>query len=190
MGKLQHQYEQIERRVMSRMDAALRFNYQVISEEMALKDPYDPHFVLPRYFLLLTELDQFDQVLHNELKQLNEKDQQIAKILSLFNQKLNLITGTMYDSIVQSMLPTPEQINLSEAGLSFFTEYAITKDSYIHVTLSHPDNFFHIAAIAQVVYENYDEKNSFRIGCHFISLHPHDREKIAECLENQAINTL
>jgi len=144
---------------------------------------------LPRYFLLLTELDQFDQVLHNELKQLNEKDQQIAKILSLFNQKLNLITGTMYDSIVQSMLPTPEQINLSEDGLSFFTEHAISKDSYIHVTLSHPDNFFHIAAIAQVVYEQYDATNHYRIGCYFISLHPHDREKIAECLENQAIDT-
>ena len=183
MGKLQHQYEQIERRVMSRMDAALRFNYQVISEEMALKDPYDSHFVLPRYFLLLAELDQFDQVLHNELKQLNEKDQQIAKILSLFNQKLNLITGTMYDSIVQTMLPSTEQINLSAIGLSFFTEQPIAKDSYVHVTLSHPDNFFHIAAIAQVVYEKFDTDHGYRIGCYFISLHPHDREKISQCLE-------
>ncbi|WP_111892143.1 PilZ domain-containing protein [Acinetobacter sp. MB5] len=184
MEQLQHKYEQIERRVMSRMDADLRFNYQIISEEMSLKDPYDPHFVLPRYFLLLAELDQFDQVLINELKQLNEKDQKIAKILSLFNQKLNLITGTMYDSIVQSMLPVPEQINLSEAGLSFFTENSIAKDSYIHVTLSHPDNFFHLAAIAQVVYAKFDEEHGYRIGCYFISLHPHDREKIAECLES------
>ena len=91
MEQLQPQHEQTERRVMSRMDAALRFNYQVISEEMALKDPYDPHFVLPRYFLLLTELDQFDQVLHNELKQLNEKDQQIAKILSLFKDRKSVV---------------------------------------------------------------------------------------------------
>ena len=183
MEQFQHQYENVERRVISRMDATIRFNYQIISEEMSLKDPYDPHFVLPRYFLLLTELDQFDQALHNELKQLSQKDQQIAKILSLFNQKLNLITGTMYDSIVQSMLPVPEQINLSEAGLSFFTEQPISKGSYIHVTLSHPENYFHIAAIAQVVYSKYESEHSYCIGCYFISLHPHDREKISETLE-------
>ena len=73
MENLQHQSVASERRVMSRIDAALRINYQIISDDVALNDPYDANFVLPRYFLLLTELDQFDQVIHNELKQLNEK---------------------------------------------------------------------------------------------------------------------
>ena len=182
MEQLQPQHEQTERRVMSRMDAALRFNYQVISEEMALKDPYDPHFVLPRYFLLLTELDQFDQVLHNELKQLNEKDQQIAKILSLFNQKLNLITGSLYDAIVQSMLPIPEQVNFSESGLSFYSVHELNTGSYIHVTISHPENFFHIAATAQVVYSREEENGQYRTGAYFITLHPQDRVKLAEAV--------
>ena len=120
MENLQHQNVQTERRVMSRIDAALRINYQIISDDVALNDPYDPNFVLPRYFLLLAELDQFDHAFRYELEQLNEKDQQIARILSLFNQKLNLITGSFYDNIVQSLLPVPEQVNFSENGLSFF----------------------------------------------------------------------
>ena len=95
MEKFQHQPGQNDRRVMSRIDAALRVNYQVISEHVALNDPYDPNFVLPRYFLLLAELDQFDLALDHEIEQISEKDQQIARILSLFNQKLNLITGTL-----------------------------------------------------------------------------------------------
>jgi len=57
MENLQHQSGNMERRVMSRIDAALRINYQIISDDVALNDPYDPNFVLPRYFLLLAELD-------------------------------------------------------------------------------------------------------------------------------------
>ena len=173
-----------ERRTMSRIDTVLRINYQIIPIDAALNDPYDSHFVLPRYFLLLAELDQFDHALGYELEQLNEKDQQIARILSLFNQKLNLITGSFYDNIVQSLLPVPEQVNVSEHGLSFFGSQPLAQDAYIHITLSHPENFFHIAAIAQVAYCNEtEEPHKFRIGAYFITLHPQDRAKLAASIQ-------
>ena len=176
--------DKTERRTMSRIDTVLRINYQIIPIDAALNDPYDSHFVLPRYFLLLAELDQFDHALGYELEQLNEKDQQIARILSLFNQKLNLITGSFYDNIVQSLLPVPEQVNVSEHGLSFFGSQPLAQDAYIHITLSHPENFFHIAAIAQVAYCNETEDpNKFRIGAYFITLHPQDRAKLADSIQ-------
>ena len=176
--------DKTERRTMSRIDAVLRINYQIIPIDAALNDPYDSHFVLPRYFLLLAELDQFDHALGYELEQLNEKDQQIARILSLFNQKLNLITGSFYDNIVQSLLPVPEQVNVSEQGLSFFSSQPLAQDAYIHITLSHPENFFHIAAIAQVAYCNEtEEPHKFRIGAYFITLHPQDRAKLAASIQ-------
>ena len=176
--------DKTERRTMSRIDTVLRINYQIIPIDAALNDPYDSHFVLPRYFLLLAELDQFDHALGYELEQLNEKDQQIARILSLFNQKLNLITGSFYDNIVQSLLPVPEQVNVSEHGLSFFSSQPLAQDAYIHITLSHPENFFHIAAIAQVGYSNEtEEPHKFRIGAYFITLHPQDRAKLADSIQ-------
>ena len=176
--------DKTERRTMSRIDTVLRINYQIIPIDAALNDPYDSHFVLPRYFLLLAELDQFDHALGYELEQLNEKDQQIARILSLFNQKLNLITGSFYDNIVQSLLPVPEQVNVSEHGLSFFRSQPLAQDAYIHITLSHPENFFHIAAIAQVAYCNEtEEPHEFRIGAYFITLHPQDRAKLADSIQ-------
>ncbi|QIC63662.1 PilZ domain-containing protein [Acinetobacter schindleri] len=188
MENLQHQHGVTERRVMSRIDAALRINYQIISDDVALNDPYDANFVLPRYFLLLAELDQFDHALNYELEQLAEKDQQIARILSLFNQKLNLITGSLYDSIVQSMLPVPEDVNFSESGLSFFSKHLIKEGTYIHLTLSHPENFFHIAATAQVVYSRAEDNGQFRTGAYFITLHPQDRAKISECVKAYEIS--
>ena len=176
--------DKTERRTMSRIDTVLRINYQIIPIDAALNDPYDSHFVLPRYFLLLAELDQFDHALGYELEQLNEKDQQIARILSLFNQKLNLITGSFYDNIVQSLLPVPEQVNVSEHGLSFFGSQPLAQDAYIHITLSHPENFFHIAAIAQVAYCNEtEEPHEVRIGAYFITLHPQDRAKLADSIQ-------
>jgi len=187
MEALQQRYEATERRVMSRIDATLRINYQVITEEVALNDPYDSNFVLPRYFLLLAELDQFDHALHYELEQLNEKDQQIARILSLFNQKLNLITGSLYDSIVQTMLPTPQKVNFSESGFSFFSQTHLKQGAYLHVTLSHPENFFHIAATAQVAYSESDENELFRVGAYFITLHPQDKVKLSDCIQQNLL---
>ena len=183
MEKFQHQFGQNDRRVMSRIDAALRINYQVISEQVALNDPYDSNFVLPRYFLLLAELDQFDLALDHEIEQISEKDQQIARILSLFNQKLNLITGTLCDAIVQSLLPVPSNVNISESGLSFLSDHLITENTYIHITLSHPENFFHIAAIAQVIHCREEDNGKYRTGAYFITLLPQDRSKLSEAIK-------
>ncbi|ENV79763.1 PilZ domain-containing protein [Acinetobacter ursingii] len=188
MENSQHSSGITERRVMSRIDAALRINYQIISDAVALNDPYDPSFVLPRYFLLLAELDQIDHAFSYELEQLNQKDQQIARILSLFNQKLNLITGSLYDSIVQSILPSTEQVNVSETGLSFYASESLNESTYIHITLSHPDNYFHIAVTAQVVYSIPEDDHKFKTGVYFITLHPHDRVKLAECIAEQILN--
>ncbi len=182
MEALQHQHATTERRVMSRIDAALRINYQIIADDVALNDPYDPNFVLPRYFLLLAELDQFDHALEYELEQLSQKDQQIARILSLFNQKLNLITGSLYDATVQSLLPTPQQVNFSESGLSFFSDLSLKQGTYLHLTLSHPENFFHIAATAQIAYAEPDVQGLYRIGAYFVTLHPQDKVKLAKCV--------
>jgi len=52
------------------------------------------------------------------------------------------------------------------------------------VTLSHPDNHFHIAATAQIAYAEPDTQGTFRIGAYFITLHPHDKVKIAESVKH------
>ena len=48
MENVQHPNGFTERRVMSRIDAALRINYQIISDDVALNDPYDPFSMLLR----------------------------------------------------------------------------------------------------------------------------------------------
>ena len=57
------------------------------------------------------------------------------------------------------------------------------------MTLSHPENFFHIAAIAQVAYSEPHHEGSYRIGAYFVTLHPQDKVKLSQCIKNQQIET-
>lgn len=185
MENLQQGADTGERRLMSRINAALRTNYQLITRTDALKDPYDPSFVLPRYFLLLAELDEIDSVQSQLAIALQQESPTVARVVQLMNQKLNLITGALYDAMVETMLPSPSRVNISESGLSFYARERIPPGSHVHLTLSHPENSFHLAATARVVYSEDEDLEGFRTGAYFISLHPNDRAKLAECINQK-----
>ncbi len=184
-----------ERRLLSRIDASMRINYQLITREDALRDPYDPYFVLPRYFLMLAELDQLDTVLTDVSAGMRLSHPQTMQVLDLFNQKLNLITTALYDAMVDSMLPTPTRVNLSESGLSFYARDQLEAGQHLHLTLSHPSRSFHVATTARVVYSEDEDLEGFRTGAYFISLHPSDRARLAESInrkreDEQALDAL
>ncbi|TEU30815.1 PilZ domain-containing protein [Alkanindiges illinoisensis] len=185
MENLQQGADTGERRLMSRINAALRTNYQLITRTDALKDPYDPSFVLPRYFLLLAELDEIDSVQSQLAVALQQESPTVARVVQLMNQKLNLITGALYDAMVETMLPSPSRVNISESGLSFYARERIPPGSHVHLTLSHPENAFHLAATARVVYSEDEDLEGFRTGAYFISLHPNDRAKLAESINQK-----
>ncbi|ONG41618.1 PilZ domain-containing protein [Alkanindiges hydrocarboniclasticus] len=185
MENLQQGADTGERRLMSRINAALRTNYQLITRTDALKDPYDPSFVLPRYFLLLAELDELDSVQQQIALALQKESPIVARVVQLMNQKLDLITGALYDAMVETMLPSPSRVNISESGLSFYARERIPPGSHVHLTLSHPENSFHLAATARVVYSEDEDLEGFRTGAYFISLHPNDRAKLAECINQK-----
>lgn len=174
--------EHAERRLLSRINDSMRINYQLITRTSAMKDPYDSEFALPRYFLLLAELDEIESVQKLTIESLETEQPAIARILQLMNQKISLLTGSLYDSMVESLLPTPTRVNISESGLSFYARDRVPPGSHIHMTLSHPNNAFHLAATARTVYSEDEDLEGFRTGAYFISLHPHDRAKLAECI--------
>jgi hypothetical protein len=99
-----------ERRLLSRINDAMRINYQLITRTSAMKDPYDSEFALPRYFLLLAELDELESVQKITLAGIEKEQPAIAQVLQLMNQKIALLTGSLYDSMVESLLPTHQRV--------------------------------------------------------------------------------
>jgi len=179
--------EHTERRLLSRINDTLRINYQLITRTSAMIDPYDSEFAIPRYFLLLAELDELETVQQMTLDALAVQQPEVARVLDLMNKKIALLTGSLYDSMVESLLPSPTRVNISESGLSFYARERIPPGSHIHLTLSHPSNAFHLAATARTVYSEEEDLEGFRTGAYFISLHPHDRSKLAECIQQKTI---
>ena len=47
----------------------------------------------------------------------------------------------------------------------------------------YPENFFHIAATAQIAYSEPADNEQYRVGAYFITLHPQDKVKLAECIQ-------
>jgi len=177
--------EHSERRLASRINDTLRINYQLITRAQAMKDPYESAFAMPRYFLMLAELDELQSVQQLTMGKLAAEHPDIARVLDLMNKKIDLLTGSLYDSMVDSLLPSPMRVNISESGLSFYAREHIPPGSHIHLTLSHPTNAFHLAATARTVYSEDEDLEGFRTGAYFISLHPNDRSKLADCIQQR-----
>lgn len=62
--------------------------------------------MIPRYFLLLSELAQIDSVLEWEIDAIKTEHPGFGHIFSLLNQKIDLINHSTYDSL-KGMLPSP-----------------------------------------------------------------------------------
>jgi hypothetical protein len=177
--------EDSERRLLSRINDSVRLNYQLITRTSAMKDPYDSEFALPRYFLLLAELDEIESVQKLTQATIQQEYPLIANALKLMNQKIELLTGSLYDSMVESLLSTPTRVSISESGLSFYARERIPPGTHMHLTISHPREAFHLAATARTVYAEDEDLEGFRTGAYFISLHPNDRAKLAECISEK-----
>jgi hypothetical protein len=169
-----------ERRLLNRVDSTLSLHYQPISSTDALKDPYDGNFSLPRYFTLFAEIEQVDSVQRSQMQLLERENERLHGLFQAVNLKLELLTGAIYDGLAKLLSPIPQQVNLSESGLSFHAAEAITPGTHLHLAISHLEHHYHIAATARVVYCEDEDLEGFRTGVYFININPSDRARLSQ----------
>jgi len=169
-----------ERRLLNRVDSTLSLHYQPISSTEALKDPYDGNFSLPRYFTLFAEMEQVDSVQRSQMQLLERENERLHGLFQALNLKVELLTGAIYDGLAKLLSPIPQQVNLSESGLSFHATEAITPGTHLHLAISHLEHHYHIAATARVVYCEDEDLEGFRTGVYFININPSDRARLAQ----------
>lgn len=168
-----------ERRLLNRVDSTLSLHYQPISSADSLKDPYDTSFALPRYFTLFGEIEQVNSVQLSQMKLLERENERIYGLLQAINLKIELLTGAIYDGLAKLLSPIPQQVNLSESGLSFHATEVLTPGTHLHLAISHLDHQYHIAATARVVYCEDEDLEGFRTGVYFININPSDRARLS-----------
>lgn len=168
-----------ERRLLNRVDSTLSLHYQPISSADSLKDPYDPAFSLPRYFTLFGEIEQVNSVQLSQMKLLERENERLYGLFQAINLKIELLTGAIYDGLAKLLSPIPQQVNLSESGLSFHATEAMAPGTHLHLAISHLEHHYHIAATARVVYCEDEDLEGFRTGVYFININPSDRARLS-----------
>ncbi|PTQ90369.1 PilZ domain-containing protein [Agitococcus lubricus] len=169
-----------ERRLLNRVDSTLSLHYQPISSADSLKDPYDSSFSLPRYFTLFAEIEQVNSVQRGQMQLLARENERVHGLMEAVNLKIELLTGAIYDGLAKLLSPIPQQVNLSESGLSFHATEALPPGTHLHLAISHLEHHYHIAATARVVYCEDEDLEGFRTGVYFININPSDRARLAQ----------
>jgi hypothetical protein len=164
-----------DRRRATRIDSTLSLHYLRISPLEVRKDPYDTRFELPRYFLLAGELAQVDHVQRTQLSQLSEESPLVASAIQAINLKLDLLSKALQDSMARLLSPVPQRVSLSESGISFHAQEALTPGTHLHLSISNPVRGYHVAATGRVVYCEDEDLEGFRTGVMFVTVHPEDR---------------
>ncbi len=170
----------LERRLLNRVDSTLSLHYQQISSAESLKDPYDTQFSLPRYFTLFSEIEQVNSVQRGQMQMLERENERLHGLFQAVNLKIELLTGAIYDGLAKLLSPIPQQVNLSESGLSFHAIEALAVGTHLHLAISHLEHHYHIAATVRVVYCEDEDLEGFRTGVYFININPSDRARLSQ----------
>lgn len=143
--------------------------------------------LLPRSdgFQLLSELQQIDHQLQHQLFKLADNSPALAAALRLLNKKIERLALHASDSTTVS---EPQPVTLSTTGLSLSRSEPITTDTYCAIRLRLLPGGYAVQTLAQVIYSQLQQDNSYRIGLLFIDPDESGQDLIAgHILQQQAL---
>lgn len=130
-------------------------------------------------FYLLNELHGIDNESHSLLHAIAEKDRHIASYLKVINQKIELLAHTIMQKSDDLEEATPQEITLSEGGISFTHKKPIPLDTYLAVKLILLPSYIGLLLIGKVVNLNEHISGNYLINIVFERLAETDRQLIA-----------
>jgi hypothetical protein len=168
-----------ERRAATRIYSTLALVYKHISGLDAGLDPYDTRFGLPQHFTLAEELAQVDSLQRQHLDALQLQVPQLEGLIATINQKFDILARTIGGSLSHVVSPAPQNVNLSESGLSFHAAEPLLPGVHLHLAISNTSRNYHIAATGRVVFCEEEDLEGYRTGVAFVTLRDDDRQILA-----------
>lgn len=168
-----------ERRTATRIYSTLALVYKPISALDAGLDPYDYRFGLPQHFTLAEELARVDSLQRQYLDALQATLPQLEGLFDTLNQKFDILARALGGSLSQVVSPAPQNVNLSESGLSFHAAEPLLPGAHLHLAISNTTRNYHIAATGRVVFCEEEDLEGYRTGVSFLTLRDEDRLVLA-----------
>ena len=121
------------------------------------------------------------------LRKLREKDEALAKVLDTIDTKLNLILNLL-NLRLRKDTPTQEMtVDISAAGLSFHYPERIEEGQILQMDIGLlPEQYF-FRCFGEVVRNQKDDDEGYKIGVKFIWITEQDRERLIEHIFQQQV---
>ncbi len=121
------------------------------------------------------------------LRKLREKDEALAKVLDIIDTKLNLILNLL-NLRLRKDTPTQEvTVDISAAGLSFPYPEMIKEGQILQMDIGLlPEQYF-FRCFGEVVRNQKDDDEGYKIGVKFIWITEQDRERLIEHIFQQQV---
>ncbi len=168
----------MERRDFYRIEDRIHLVKSPIEKHLLSDNPYAETFSVPPHALLINQLQTLDNDTRDLLRQVSDSNRSLGTYLRSMNEKIDLIARYVvtYDHDIK---PT-DTVNLSEGGVSFYSDKIIEAETYMHLVMVLFPNLATIASIVIVkTCDLVDEQPTlYRIGTEFSVLLEQDRKQI------------
>ena len=153
--------------------------FMEIEEEIMKDDSIESPLIVPSSFYLLNELHNIDAENNVLLHTISEKNRDIATYLKAINNKVELIARAFAESDESLDEILPQQVILSEGGLSFNHKKALPLDTCLALKLVLLPSHIGLLLYGRVVNCNEHIKGDYLINIVFEKLHENNRQLIA-----------
>lgn len=167
-----------ERREFFRVEDRAVLRYCLVDTAAIANSAPESHFKDGELFWLMRELRTIDRENHNVLRSISEQNRDIAQYLRAINRKIDLIASAALTLDPQHAAVDPQEISLSEGGLSLLATPKLALGKLLALELTLLPEQISIACFGEVI-ANRDEPPA-RTVIRFINLREADRQLIAK----------
>ena len=150
-----------------------------IDPQMLEANQIDFHMPISPEFYLLNELHGIDNETSALLRSISERERSIASYLKSLNHKIELIAQTIVQKSSDLEELTPQEVTLSEGGISFTYKKSIPLATCLAVKLVLLPSYIGLLLLGRVVNCNEHISGNFLINLVFERLAESDRQLIA-----------
>ncbi len=124
----------------------------------------------------------FQKDIKAHLKNIKEKDKDLAAVLEILDQKLNMILGLMDTGETCEKDGIPKKlykVDLSAKGIGFLTKKGLSKGTILKLSIGLLPEHYFFTCFGQIVRNQPQEEGAFN-GVKFIWITEDDQEKLIE----------
>ncbi len=167
-----------ERRDYFRVEDTVQLRYCVVDAARASANTVPPAFENDPGYAVVRELQRIDREHSPQLRAIADRDRDLELYLKAINRKIELLASRLAAEGDTTGQKQQQQVTLSEGGLAFSADEALSPGTYLAVQLTLQPHYLSLVVFGEVVSCSAGTEG-FSVAISFIHLRDEDRQAIA-----------